>query len=451
MTSLLCHLHFWTLKALSPGTATGSDIGTHTYHEKSTGVADKSEVCRRAWAEGRGITWTPRNRRPDKLRDTLRECEGLLSTHRPVCLKWKALRHCLVLLENGILLTFTVAKHSGDVEKVTIDRTLVGKLRAKVDNALVLGNSIMLTLAKDPRPVCVSLSVKRTGVVPVPLTLTQTDSGRRLDKLSTRDPKVTYLNVKGMPSGLVQRHLVCNSKNDLVAVWWRDTQDSGWQWSSMADSGPHNLIIFKMNQGKPEYGCGIQTEGDPVDVQFSKTRSHILFTVEKTASSSYDCYMYEHTDKKLVKVYSEPKVLSSEASVVACERNKDETKLLLGCEDGTLILHDSGIRDPLQTTKAYFAPISLIRWHPAGSFAFVCSRRGDVQCFDLGLNPLLFQLVSEDPAPTPILQLGVHLMAPSHLELAGWGSELRDGEGHSGCYDNFIAVFDRYVGRGYNE
>ena len=27
------------------------------------------------------------------------------------------------------------------------------------------------------------------------------------------------------------------------------------------------------------------------------------------------------------------------------------------------------------------------------------------------------------------------------LEYVGWGSELRQGEGHGGCFDNFIVVF----------
>ena len=34
--------------------------------------------------------------------------------------------------------------------------------------------------------------------------------------------------------------------------------------------------------------------------------------------------------------------------------------------------------------------------------------------------------------------------APARLELAGWGSEPGGGEGHGGCYDNFIMVFDRW-------
>jgi len=50
-----------------------------------------------------------------------------------------------------------------------------------------------------------------------------------------------------MPTGKVERHIVSNSQQDLVVIWWKDTQDAGWQWSSMADGGIHNLIVFRLS------------------------------------------------------------------------------------------------------------------------------------------------------------------------------------------------------------
>ena len=82
MASLLCHLHFWTMKALSPGTASGesvveenkqlstlpsaiysvfsmsqgSDIGAHVYHEKTAaGVEGGIHICRKEWAQCKRI------------------------------------------------------------------------------------------------------------------------------------------------------------------------------------------------------------------------------------------------------------------------------------------------------------------------------------------------------------------------------------------------------------
>ena len=143
-----------------------------------------------------------------------------------------------------------VAKHSGDVEAVLVDKTLVAKLQARADHgillssllssplpfflflflslpslssptlfsssspsyhpsistfsssspslllltALVVDSSIVLTLVKDRRPVCVSLSPKRFSGAPASLTLSHTSSGRKLEKLSTFDPKVHDTN-----------------------------------------------------------------------------------------------------------------------------------------------------------------------------------------------------------------------------------------------------------------
>ena len=55
--------------------------------------------------------------------------------------------------------------------------------------ALMVGSGMVLTLPKDNCPACVSLSQRRSSIH-VPLTLTPSDSGRRLEKLSAQDPKV---------------------------------------------------------------------------------------------------------------------------------------------------------------------------------------------------------------------------------------------------------------------
>ena len=39
-----------------------------------------------------------------------------------------------ILLRNGVLLTFTVAKHSGDIERVTVDRSLVNRLPSSIQS-----------------------------------------------------------------------------------------------------------------------------------------------------------------------------------------------------------------------------------------------------------------------------------------------------------------------------
>ena len=56
-------------------------------------------------------------------------------------------------------------------------------------SALMVGSGMVLTLSGERRPACVSISQRRSSFH-VPLTLTPSDSGRRLEKLSAQDPKV---------------------------------------------------------------------------------------------------------------------------------------------------------------------------------------------------------------------------------------------------------------------
>ena len=53
-------------------------------------------------------------------------------------------------------------------------------------------NSILLSLSEDQRPAIMSLQRRKLGRSPLPLALTQTDSGRKLEKLSSVDPKVSH-------------------------------------------------------------------------------------------------------------------------------------------------------------------------------------------------------------------------------------------------------------------
>lgn len=132
-----------------------------------------------------------------------------------------------LLLENGILITFVLSKCSGDVEQILIDRSLLPRLQASIDNgefwalhkffpycfssiliAVFSGSNILLTVKEDPRPACVSLSYHRSSAAQVSLTLRKTDSGRRLEKLSSQDPKVIYYA------------LVINNYDVYMLSWW---------------------------------------------------------------------------------------------------------------------------------------------------------------------------------------------------------------------------------------
>ena len=56
--------------------------------------------------------------------------------------------------------------------------------------AVIGDNSILLSFSDDHRPAILSLERIKSSGIPHPLALTQTDSGKKLEKISNVDPKV---------------------------------------------------------------------------------------------------------------------------------------------------------------------------------------------------------------------------------------------------------------------
>ena len=68
-------------------------------------------------------------------------------------------------------------------------------------SAVIGDNSILLSFSDDHRPAILSLERIKSSGIPHPLALTQTDSGKKLEKISNVDPKVkcTYTLIKTPP------------------------------------------------------------------------------------------------------------------------------------------------------------------------------------------------------------------------------------------------------------
>lgn len=160
MASLLGHLHLWSLKKFAVGT--GSDIGTHVYHDKASGSGSTGDEAyceqRKQWGEDRGVSWILKNRRPEKLRDTLKELE--------------------LLLTNGAVVSVLVSLNSGDIEKISVDKSLAGKIPEQISQA-ILADSFLLFSLMDRAKLCYVYLNKKPSL-----------DFKKLDKLSTLEPKV---------------------------------------------------------------------------------------------------------------------------------------------------------------------------------------------------------------------------------------------------------------------
>ena len=64
-------------------------ISIHQYYNKDANVDGEYNDIKKSFILNRGEIWIPRNKRPDKLRDSIKSFEESLKLHEVVCLDWK--------------------------------------------------------------------------------------------------------------------------------------------------------------------------------------------------------------------------------------------------------------------------------------------------------------------------------------------------------------------------
>uniref|UniRef100_UPI00398EAFA8 WD repeat-containing and planar cell polarity effector protein fritz homolog isoform X2 n=1 Tax=Pristiophorus japonicus TaxID=55135 RepID=UPI00398EAFA8 len=411
MSFCLTELHLWSMKKTLQ--VRDTDVGTYQYYDKKEAVSP-TDCCyleeKRHMTEAREYLWTPKNRRPDKLRDTLKEFEELLQCSRCVLSKWKNKNYCQLFFGSGVLVSLSLS--GPHLEKAMIDRTLVGRLISDTINDAVLADNFMIVAFLETSKLCFVQFTKK---------LSSPDINRRMEKLSTSDLKISYIDLPGATGRRVERRLAINCMQDMVICWWQTANGDAWPWSPISnESDRANVVLLSYMNGRLEILSFIRTEGDPLDASFSINQPCQLYTVECFISPDKepmaDSCIYECARNKLQRVAVIRIPLRSQAT--CCSRNIVEDKLALGCEDSSLILYDAHRRVTL-LAQADLMP-SLIEWHPDGAVIMVGSSQGEVQCYDMALSPMKMQLLAEDVKPATKLQLSQHFAVTSRLAQVQW-------------------------------
>ncbi|XP_026164349.1 WD repeat-containing and planar cell polarity effector protein fritz homolog isoform X2 [Mastacembelus armatus] len=422
MAFCLAELHLWSTK--SSLQVKDTDIGTYQYYDKGEPAIslehhyynEKIQFC-----EARGYSWTPRNRRPQKLRDSLKELEELLQTTTCVHTKWKNKQCCQVMLSNGVLVTLTL--NGPQLEQVCVDRMLVGRLPAStVTDAVLSDRLILLSFLEQSQVAAVYLNKKNQD---------SPDTGRQTEKLSPSEIKVVCVDVNGQGHRL-QRRVGLNRVQDVALCWWNldEPVEELWPWTS-TDTHRNNLVLLSCS---PTEGLkvisSIQTKGNPLNCCFSLHQPYQLLTVELPAgpqvcgggswadSCVYDCARGRPHCMSVTRI-----PLSSHP--VSCSRHPSETMLLLGLSDSSLVLYDT--RRVVSLLASCPVPSTLLTWHPAGSVVMVGGGHGELMCFDVGLAPLNMALVAEEVASAATLRVDQHLRCSGCLEGLQWATGLEGG------------------------
>ncbi|XP_035679545.1 WD repeat-containing and planar cell polarity effector protein fritz homolog [Branchiostoma floridae] len=441
MASFLSELHYWTIRHNTA--APELDIGYHCYHDKGeTASGDQPYYNEHQhYIESCDMIWTPRNKRPDKLRDTLKEFEELLTTNKCVLTKWKGRHHLQLFLSNACFVTMFVAAHSGDVERIIIDKSLQAKLSADtINDALVTDHYLVFAFPTLAKLALVQLSRKPgTGEV--------SRRPERVEKLSALDPKISYVDLPGPTGRRVERRLSMNTLQDMVIVWWPTASEEAWPWSPMSSEKDRaNLVLLSYNGVKLELLCYIRTECEPISAHFSLNQPHRVYTVEKSSNvdgkPTVDSCIYECSKNKVQRVAVTTIPLKS--PVVGQGRNPAEDKLVLSCEDRSLVLYDDH-RRVTECTQAMF-PAPFLSWHPSGCVFAISNHRGEIQILDMALGTINIQLLAEEPCSQLTLNTTRHFRNAAQLERLQWtpATAMSSSSDWTGdCYDSVLLMFDK--------
>uniref|UniRef100_A0A8D3A0A7 WD repeat containing planar cell polarity effector n=1 Tax=Scophthalmus maximus TaxID=52904 RepID=A0A8D3A0A7_SCOMX len=421
MAFCLAELHLWSTK--SSLQVKDTDIGTYQFYDKgepATSLEHHYYHEKLHFCDARGYSWTPVNRRPEKLRDSLKELEELLQTNTCVHTRWRNKHCCQLMLSSGVLVTLTL--HGPQLEQVCVDRTLVGRLPANtVTDAVLSDRLILLSFLEQSQVAAVYVNKKNQDDSP--------EGGRRPDKLSPSEIKVVCADV-GAPGRRLRRHVDLNRLQDLALCWWKldEPGEEPWPWTP-TDMHRNNLVLLSCSptEGLKVLGS-VRTEGDPLHCHFSLLQPHQLLTVELPVGppgagegSRADTCVYECARGRLRRLSVTRVPLPCRP--LSCSRHPSEAALLLGLSDSSLVLYDQ--RRGLSLWASCPVPPDLLAWHPAGAVVVVGGGKGELMCFDVGMAPVNVALVAEEvAAAASTLRLPQHLRCSGGLEGLWWAAGL---------------------------
>ncbi|KAF6021115.1 WDPCP [Bugula neritina] len=435
MASLKSELHLWTLKTQLLISETG--LGCHTYHDKnnsanlSSGSGFQSLAQeKQTYIESHCKTWTPSNKRPEKLRDHIKELEESLNGTSTIFTWWKSEDLIQVLLSNGTVYWISVDQSHGDITKVTKDTSLVGRITSTAICDAVFTSTFIALCSSDTSKLELVYFTKGS----------LSDNSHR--KLSTLEPKIHSLELPGRPGRSLSRRIRVSPAEDTLLIYWPVASEEAWPWAPMSNEEERaNLSIVSLVRGKPIILAYTKTESDPLLVEFSSPDGTRLQSVERSVnvkSARADLCVYELTQSHIHRTHHNTIPLPATLTGACWDNSKQN--LVLSCENNSLVLYSDNLKNTI-TVKPEFH-CDFIEWHPSGALLLAINQKGDVQVFDKSLDCLNITL--EGVEFVPHIKLSNFFRLAPHVKRVSWccHSNSQTGQGHS-TRNSALITFDR--------
>uniref|UniRef100_A0ABM5GQN6 WD repeat-containing and planar cell polarity effector protein fritz homolog isoform X2 n=1 Tax=Pogona vitticeps TaxID=103695 RepID=A0ABM5GQN6_9SAUR len=413
MTVFLSEMHLWSLRNTLH--VEEQDIGIFHYYDKKEPEPPINFGyfhLKQQFAESRDYPWILKNKRPEKLRDTLKELEELMQNRQCVLSKWRSKSICQLLFHSGVLVSLSLS--GPQLEEVVIDRTLMGKLISDTISDAVLTDTFMILSFWEQSKLCFIQFTKKAN---------SPDVNKKLEKISSMDFKISYIDMPVLGSRRQKQHLAINSVEDRVICWWSAVKDEVWPWAPISSERERaNLLFLKLEHGNLEVLSYIRTTGDPLDVTFSVFHPYQIHSVEQYFTEDQepiaDSCIYECVGNKVQCVAVTKIPLISKA--ISCCRNSTEDKLVVGCDDSSIVLYEA-YRQVTLSAQTELVP-ELLCCHPRGAIIVVGHSQGEIQVFDMALSPIKMQLLAEDLSPKSTLPFSKHFNVSSSLSQIQWAA-----------------------------
>ncbi|KAK5644239.1 hypothetical protein RI129_008084 [Pyrocoelia pectoralis] len=381
---LLSDVHFWS--TFEDIIIKHVDFSAFKYFTRKEGSDQLLYKSKRLYCQERGIVWHPTNKRPFKVKDRLKELEEYLLQSKVICTSCER-NNFQLLLANGLLVHIAVNLTTCDITNILFNKSLAAKVQTELICHGAIDKEQIACISTDGRIFCQGGMWREGWVI-------ESGAKKKIDLY-----------------------------NELLCVWGGVNAEKPQPWSPLAkDHQRANLLLYWVGCRGPELFAYKKTEGEPISVIISKTLNKSLISIEQKVSLrgavSIEVNVLEATPNllKRTSVISVP----LQTQISCCSLSNNESRLLLGCIDGSVALLDR-ISGATQIIKSSIIPTYAI-WHMCDAIAAISNEKGQLQYYDTALNRINTQLNAEEGISIPLLDLSSYFNLQPNLSTISWGS-----------------------------
>ena len=253
MASLQCDIHALTSRE-DKVQVRDTDFSAFKYQQDKTSSRAENRPYahdKLTFSTGRGQVVRLDNKRPARLRSSLRELEEAMAECSVVSCRWRSPRLLQLVLTSGLVASLWVNR-LGDLERVVLDKWLVGKLGDHVTDLQFTGKVLAVAYLEAKLTI---VSFGRPGEA-------------RGEPLASQEPRLTTVELPGPPGRRLDRKLEISPDSSQLLVWWSTGGQEVFPWApSLREEDRANLVVVGLNNQPSVTACS-RIGGEPLYCRF---------------------------------------------------------------------------------------------------------------------------------------------------------------------------------------